>query len=123
DSTTCTVATVGATTTSPCAVAYTPSAGGTTHNITASYGGSNVHAASGPSTAFGIAVSSAAATTTAASAAAATYGDNSVNLSATVTSGSTVNQGTVTFTVKNGATTICSPAAATVSSGAASAAC
>ena len=47
------------------------------------------------------------ATTTTASGATATYGDASVNLSATVTpTAGTVNTGTVTFTVKQGATTI-----------------
>ncbi|HEU0253494.1 MAG TPA: MBG domain-containing protein, partial [Pyrinomonadaceae bacterium] len=45
-------------------------------------------------------------TTTTVNNATATYGDLSVNLSATVSSTSTVNVGTVTFTVKQGATTI-----------------
>ena len=64
-----------------------------------------------------------AATTTTAANASATYGDSSVTLNATVTSGAgTVNEGTVIFTVKDGATTIGTPVTSgTVTSGAASA--
>ena len=61
-----------------------------------------------------------ASTTTTAPNATATYGDSSVTLNATVTSGAgTVNEGTVTFTVKDGATTIGSVTSGTVTSGAA----
>src|SRR5215213_4575845 len=64
-------------------------------------------------------------TTTTASPASATYGDSSVTLNAHVApaSGSAVNTGTVTFTVKNGAgTTVGSPVTSgTVSGGSASA--
>ena len=64
-------------------------------------------------------------TTTTASPASATYGDSSVTLNANVApaSGSAVNTGTVTFTVKNGAgTTVGSPVTSgTVSGGSASA--
>ena len=62
-------------------------------------------------------------TTTAASSATATYGDASVTLNSTVTpaSGPAVNAGTVTFTVKNGATTIGTATSGTVSGGTADA--
>jgi hypothetical protein len=65
-----------------------------------------------------------ASTTTAADNATAPFsGSNqTVALSATVSSSTTVNEGTVTFTVKNGPTTIGSPVTSgTVSAGAASA--
>ena len=63
-------------------------------------------------------------TTTTASSSAATYGATSVTLNATVTpaSGSPVGTGTVTFTVRKGATTVGSPVTSgTVSVGGASA--
>jgi hypothetical protein len=59
-------------------------------------------------------------TTTSAANATATLGDASVSLSATVTP-NTVNVGTVTFTVKNGGTTIGTVTSGTVAGGAASA--
>ena len=59
-------------------------------------------------------------TSTTASNAVATYGDASVNLSATV-SPNTVNVGTVTFTIKSGSTTIGTATSGTVTGGAASA--
>jgi hypothetical protein len=75
----------------------------------------------GSGTDLTVTVSSAAATTTNGSNATATYGDASVTLSATVTSNSTVNTGTVTFAVKQGTTTIGSPkTSGTVSGGNAS---
>src|SRR5215217_957194 len=62
-------------------------------------------------------------TTTTASNASATYGDSSATLNAslTVASGPAVNAGTVTFTVKKGATTIGTVTSGTVSNGSASA--
>ncbi len=62
-------------------------------------------------------------TTTTASNATATYGDTSVTLNATVTpaSGPAVNVGTVTFTVKQGPTTIGSAGPVNVVSGSAGA--
>src|SRR5215211_546915 len=62
-------------------------------------------------------------TTTTALPASATYGDSSVTLNANVApaSGPAVNTGTVTFTVKNGATTIGTVTSGTVSGGNASA--
>ncbi len=61
-------------------------------------------------------------TTTSAAAAGATYGDASVNLSATVTPASgTVNSGTVTFTIKNGAITVGSVTSGTVTGNSATA--
>ncbi len=66
-------------------------------------------------------VNATAATTTAAGNATATYGDTSVTLSAAVTSNSSVNTGTVTFTVKQGGNVIGSPTTSgTVSGGTAS---
>jgi subtilisin family serine protease len=62
-------------------------------------------------------------TTTVASSATATFGDASVTLNATVTpaSGSPVGEGTVTFTVKKGATLIGTVTSGTISAGNASA--
>src|SRR5215212_2525122 len=62
-------------------------------------------------------------TTTTASSTTATYGDSSATLNANVSpaSGPAVNNGTVTFTVKNGATTIGTVTSGTVSAGSASA--
>src|SRR5215216_1320583 len=62
-------------------------------------------------------------TTITASNASATYGDSSATLNASVTvaSGPAVNAGTVTFTVKKGATTIGTVTSGTVSNGSASA--
>jgi hypothetical protein len=62
-------------------------------------------------------------TTTTASNASATYGGSSVTLNSTVTaaSGPAVNTGTVTFTVKKGATTIGTVTSGTVAAGSASA--
>jgi hypothetical protein len=60
-------------------------------------------------------------TTTTASNATATYGDASVALNATVIASSTVNVGTVTYTVKDGSTTVGSVTSGTVTGGAASA--
>ena len=59
-------------------------------------------------------------TTTVAQSKTATYGDSSVSLSATV-SPSTVNVGTVTFTIKDGATTVGTATSGTVSGGSATA--
>jgi hypothetical protein len=59
-------------------------------------------------------------TTTSAANATATFGDAAVSLSASVTP-NTVNVGTVTFTVKNGGTTIGTVTSGTVTGGAASA--
>src|SRR5215212_3125967 len=62
-------------------------------------------------------------TTTTASSTTATYGDSSATLNANVSpaSGPAVGSGTVTFTVKNGATTIGTVTSGTVSAGSASA--
>ena len=66
-------------------------------------------------------VSANTATSTAVSPSTASYGDASVALAATVTASSPVNVGTVTFTVKQGATTIgVSTTSGTVSAGNAS---
>jgi rhamnogalacturonan endolyase len=63
-----------------------------------------------------------AATTTVIGAAAATYGSASVNLRAAVSStGATVNQGTVMFTIRQGTTTIGSVTSGTIASGSATA--
>jgi hypothetical protein len=63
-----------------------------------------------------------AATTTVASAATATYGSAFVNLTAAVSSAiATANQGTVTFTIKQGTTTIGSVTSGTIASGSAKA--
>jgi hypothetical protein len=92
-----------------------------TYSIHASYSGGGTFAASnynGANLTVG-----AAATTIAAASTSKTYStaSQSVALSATVSSTSPVNEGTVTFTIKNGAITIGVPVtSATVSGGAAS---
>src|SRR5207247_3900664 len=71
---------------------------------------------------FKFAVTGKVDSTTAASNATGTFGGGPGSLSATVTSaGGTANEGTATFTIKSGSTTIGSPVTSpTVSSGSAS---
>ena len=100
--------------------------GGTAANaytIQAVYNAAGVFLTSSDST-HTLTVGTGSTTTTAANASATFSGsDQLVSLSATVTSGSgTVNEGTVTFTIKNGPTTIGVPVTSgTVTSGAAGA--
>ncbi len=93
-----------------------------TYSIHASFGGSGFFLASSDST-HSLVVAPASTTTTAANA-SKTFSQSSqiVLLSATVSSSTAVNEGTVTFTVKNGGLTVGVPvSSSTVSGGAASA--
>jgi len=74
-------------------------------------------------TATYVAAPTSIATTTTAASATATYGDDSVTLSATLTpaSGPAPNVGTVTFTVRKGAATVGTATSGTVSGGSATA--
>uniref|UniRef100_Q02CP8 Polymorphic membrane protein n=1 Tax=Solibacter usitatus (strain Ellin6076) TaxID=234267 RepID=Q02CP8_SOLUE len=93
-----------------------------TYSIHASYSGGGTFAASSDN-AHNLTVGTAS-TTVAAVSTSKTYStaSQSVALSATVSSASPVNEGTVTFTIKNGPTTIGAPVtSATVSGGSASA--
>jgi hypothetical protein len=96
----CTLAQVGATTTSSCTVTYTPTAAGTgTHTITASYTATDsVHADSSDSTGSGLTVLQPSNTTLSVAPATAVT-NQSVTLAATVTSNSSsaLPSGTVTF--------------------------
>jgi hypothetical protein len=93
------------------------------YTLEADFGGSANFQASHGSNQLTVSAADAAATTTTAAAPTITFSpsDQSVNLSASVTSAAAVNGGTVIFTIQNGATTIGSPVPAPVSAGAASA--
>jgi YDG domain len=99
-----------------------PPAGTASGNFT---GAINLTTTNGGAESFDLCLTVPAAvnTTTTASNASATYGDSSATLNATVTpaSGPAVNAGTVTFTVKKGATTIGTVTSGTVTGGSASA--
>jgi len=95
---------------------------GGTYTIQAVYGGTASLSSSSDST-HTLTVN-AASTTTAAANASATYsaGNQSVHLSATVTSSAgTVSEGSVTFTLLNGSTPVGSPVSGNVTAGSASA--
>ncbi len=95
------------------------------HTINAAYSGTTTGATQfAPSSGSVAQTVNKAATTTTAASKTATFSttDQTVTLTATVTSGAgTVNQGSVTFTVKDGATVIGSTASGSVASGGASA--
>ncbi|HEX2913780.1 MAG TPA: Ig-like domain repeat protein [Chloroflexia bacterium] len=113
-------ATAGTVTNGAASVIYPLPAGTASGNytITADYTPTGDFTASSGSATLTI---NPASTTVAVSNATATYGDSSVNLSATVTSAAgTVNTGTVTFTIKQGATVIGTATTGPVSNGAAS---
>jgi len=94
------------------------------HSLTASYAGVANNFGASTSAAVTQSVSKANTTTTASNA-IGTFGGPNVTLSANVTANSpstgTVSEGTVTFTVKQGATTIGTVASGTVAAGAATA--